>query len=362
MLQHRHQHIVRSPDQAMSDYTTTEACPVEDAEEICALWVNNLESGCMMHASKKLEKAYASNPVMKGTMIQIHDKLNTSAGTIGLLPRRFFYNCKGKISVALADFTVDAAHRSAGPALMLKRRAILTGIERFAFIFGLPNIHARAISRRAGMCSLGTFHRYTLVLKSKSRLSRYMKPRWVPFFAPIVDRALALRRYWKAHATIPVLSCRASSFSDPAIDRIWAQRPTCLLLSDRSTQVLEWRYSWTLEKQWRISVFEQADNIDAGYIVWRIEDDLIIISDFFCIDPAKLTRSLLAAFIKHAKAENAHSITVNFLGSPQVISAFLDIGFLCSNAPGDPVYVANESQINDIPAASWYLTDYDNDD
>lgn len=347
----------------MSRYAVREICSSTDADSVCALWARNLESGDYEHARNKLHQGYVANPAATGTLFAIsEDADSTVAGVIGLHPRRFFMDGREWLAATLADFAVDQEHRSAGPALMLMRTALHAGRARFSIIFGIPNSQSSAICRRAGMTSLGTLTRYTLVGSSRGRLALRIKPVLLPVVAPLLDLGLRARLFWKGLSIRPVLTCRGGSFDDAALDSIWERRTQSLLLSDRSAAMLRWRYCRNEPTHWRVALMQDAQGVDCGYVIWRLEAGLAVISDFFSTEPARLTAPLLQAFAKFAFAAGAHSISASFFGSEPVSSAFAGAGFFLAETQGNKVLIANDSTFGEVTPARCYLTAYDNDD
>ncbi|ASJ74802.1 hypothetical protein [Granulosicoccus antarcticus] len=348
----------------MNRYAVSEVSAETDAPPICELWARNLESGCIEHAKGKLQQGYVANPAAKGALFVIREEVDSDpalAGVIGLHPRRFFQNGHQWLAATLADFSVDSAHRSAGPALMLMRTALNAGRERFPLIIGIPNSHSYAICRRAGMTPLGTLTKYTLISASRQRLAQRINRHLLPVAAPILDLTLKCRLIWKNLGLRPALNCREASFDDAELDRIWAQRPPALLVSDRSASMLRWRYCRNGVKPWRINIMQEPGGVDCGYVVWRLEDGLAVIGDFFSIEPSRLTASLLRAHARSAFAAGAHSVSASFLGSESITSAFYRAGYFLAESPGETVLVAKDMSFGEVTLSDCYLTTYDND-
>lgn len=346
----------------MTRYTVAELNPETDAAGVCDVWVRNLDLGSAEHAKDKLHHGYLANPAASGNLFALREEgSSVLAGVVGLHPRRFFLGSQEYPATTMADFAVESQHRSAGPALMLMRAALAAGRDRFKLVIGIPNSRSYAICRRAGMAPLGTLAGYTLVGSSRQKLAQRISSRWLPLATPIVDLALRCRLAWKNLGIRPVLSCRDASFDDPSLDRIWSERLPSLLLSDRSASMLLWRYCRKDSRTWRVTLMQESGDIDCGYVIWRMDDGLAVIGDFFSVDPVRLTAALLRAHARHAFATGAHSISASFLGLESVSSDFLRAGYFLAKSPGERLLVATDMSYGELSLSQCYLTTYDND-
>ncbi len=347
----------------MSAYSIALVNAHGDTEDIRAMWTQYLETGNAELMAAKLQLVYVSNPTEPGVLYQLSEEGDTvPVGTIGLCPRKFYYKDQKCIAATLSDFVVENAHRSAGPALMLMRSALKTGTQRFALVYGIPNSHSRAICKRAGMSRFATSVRYSLVLSSESKLANHVNRLLLPLAVSLVDCALRLQRFWKRLSSGSNLRCREATFDDAAIDEIWNGRQSGLLVSDRTSQMLQWRYDWQTSKHWQLAIAQNSNGENCGYIVWRMREGVALIGDFFSKEPASQTTPLLNAFLQVARKAGAHTIIANYFGPVAVANSFSRAGFFRAATPGDTLYVANESSIDDAQLAQWYFTDFDNDD
>ena len=127
------------------------------AAAIQGLWVANLVGHDARSAAAKLRLGYAENPAGTGTAILLYPQGDDRpSGVQGLHPRLFHFGTRRLRAAGLADYAVDEAHRSLGPALMLMRRGSELGAERFDFTYGLPNRKAAAVVARAGLKRIGS--------------------------------------------------------------------------------------------------------------------------------------------------------------------------------------------------------------
>ena len=126
--------------------------------------------------------------------------------------------------------------------------------------------------------------------------------------------------------------------------------------------MLRWRYGFEDRAQWRLAIFQDEGGDECGYVIWRMEDGLALISDFFSTDPQGLTGALLHAHAQFVFAAGAHSVSASFLGPQWGETAFLSAGYFLAETPGDRVLVAREMSFGELSPSQCYFTAYDNDD
>ncbi len=349
-------------------YVAAEASPTAEAESLCALWHRNLHFDSVAHAAEKLEHGYVCNPAGAGVLFAVRGATAASgetgarvAGSIGLHPRHLCIGERELVAASLADFAVDRSHRTVGPALMLMRAALRAGRQRFALVYGIPNADSHALLRRAGLKQIGEMQRFVLVISSRPKLEGRLPRAVLPLLAPFVDLALRARAFWQRPGLRSTLRCCEASFTDPAIDRVWGQRPRSWLMSDRAASTLRWRYARARPTKWRVAVARTADGRDAGYVAWRLDAGVAVVGDFLATHPSRETGALMHAFAQHARQAGAHAVTASFLGDPAVARGLLGAGFFPAGSPGEPVFVDRDGVLADFPDAQWYLTGYDND-
>jgi len=356
-------------DRAKADTSTSMAITyhIEEADlsasaaAIQGLWVANLAGHDSRGAAAKLRLGYAENPAGPGTAILLYpDNETLPRGVQGLHPRVFHFGARRLRAAGLADYAVDADHRSLGPALMLMRRGTQLGAERFDLTYGLPNRKAAAVLARAGLKRLGTVRRYARPLFSRPLLAQRL-PTWLAdLLAPMVDAALGMRDAWHSAALRPRLECSATGWDDPAIDELWSRRPDSLLLSERSGAMLRWRFGAPERGDWRLCMARDRDGDARGYVVWRLTDGFAEVGDFFSPDPDACTAPLMLSFSRLARRERANSVSVTFFGSEQVAQRLLASGMALR--PHEAPLFTLPGGVPELESPGrWYLTSFDND-
>lgn len=341
-------------------YTIEDADPVENAQTIQALWVDNLAGHTAESARAKLALGYVDNPAGPGSVLLLRaDGEPTAKGVQGLHPRTFHLGERRLRAAGLADFAVDAGHRSLGPALMLMRGGVQRAGERFDMTYGLPNAKAAPVCQRAGLKRIGAMRRHAKPLRSRAQLAQRL-PAWLAgAVAPLVDLALRAADLLRALRQPQRLRFRDARWDDPAIAALWAQRDPQRLWSERSAAMLRWRFGEPSRGDWRIGVAADRDGRAHGHVTWRLIDGFAEVGDFFAPDPGRSTLPLLMAFTRAARRAGAGSISLGFFGSPQVEGQLAQAGFK-PRPQAAPVFLAPGGAAPEA-LETWHLTAFDND-
>jgi hypothetical protein len=343
-----------------SAYTVEDADPVACAEQIQALWVQNLAGHSAESARAKLALGYVDNPAGPGAVLLLRaDGEPPAVGVQGLHPRTFHHGERRVRAAGLADFAVDAGHRSLGPALMLMRSGVQRAGERFDMTYGLPNAKAAPVCQRAGLKRIGAMRRHAKPLRSRAQLAQRLPAGLAGVLAPLADLALRAADLVRAVRQPSRLRFREARWDDPAIDALWARRDPQRLWSERSATLLRWRFGEPARGDWRIGIATDRDGQPQGHVTWRLIDGFAEVGDFFAPDPGRTTLPLLSAFTRAARRAGAASISLGFFGSPQVERQLAQAGFRVRPQTA-PVFVAPGGAAPESPD-SWHLTAFDND-
>lgn len=342
-------------------YSIEEADLSVAASVIQSLWSRSLVGHDSQSAREKLRHGYLENPAGRGTVILLKaEGLPEAQGAQGLHPRLFHHGSSPIRAIGLADYVVNADHRSLGPALMLMRRGAQIGAERFDLVYGFPNAKAAPVCARAGLKRIGSVQRYAKPLASREHLARRM-PAWLARgCAPVLDRALQLRDALRSLRGSDRLVCSPTHWDDPALDELWALRPAETLLSERTGRMLRWRFGAEGRGDWQVCVARNHTGAARGYVVWRNRPGFIEMGDFFACEPDSLTLPLVLAFTRQVRHTEAQSITVQFFGSPRVAEQLQDAGM--QPRPGQvPLFAGATTPAAFLAPEVWYLTGFDND-
>jgi hypothetical protein len=343
-------------------YVVEEADLGEHGAEVVSLWLANLAVGA--HASAdaqaKLQAGYLDNPAGPGhgLLLRPHGE-SAAAGVICVHPRSFHFGTQRIRAANLADYAVNAAHRTLGPALMLMKHGLALGRQHFELVYALPNRSAQAVCARVGLTRLGRFSRYARPLSSHRFVPARLRAA-ATLVAPVADAALRLADALRSLSLWPRVQVREAGFDAPALAALWAARTPAMLLSDRSPGMLRWRYASAARGTWRLCIAHDRAGAAVGHIVWRLRRGAAEVGDFLSLDARRWTAPTMDAFAQHARRCGADSVTLMFFGDPAVVAGLRAAGYRLRDE-GEPLFVIAPS----IAAASepqrWHLTAFDND-
>lgn len=354
-----------------SPYEVITASAGDVRTALARLWANSFEVLRGGLAEKKVERFYLHNPAGSGPVFLLRDTRNaTDVGVQALILRRFYTAEQPLFAGTMADYAVDPAHRSLGPALQLLKASIASSKTTLAFVYGLPNRKAEPILRRAGLEPVQQLTRYAAPLKSRPYLAAKLPGPLLSVICPLANLALSAQDWLRELRLGGRLYWRDAHGHAAQIDAIWRESSRDgLLRSDRSAQVLFWRYGLPdtadasadllqANAAWRIELASVGAKGNAfGYVVWGMRDGIAVVGDFFCEKPHEQSAHLLASFRRRARAFGAASISLEYCGSPMVARGLAAAGFVPRESC--PVFAVIHQG---LPSAdSWYMTAYDRD-
>lgn len=342
-------------------YSVREADLDADAAAIAALWAANLGGYDAQSAGAKLALGYRDNPA-GGASVQLLGVEGEPApqGAQGLHARRFWLGERAFRATGFGDFVVNAAHRSLWPALVLMQHCVQLAAARFDLTYGFPNAKAEPVCVRAGLARFGDIRRYAAPLSSRTFLARHM-PTWIAHAAAsLVDIALRLREGYRHRRAPERLFCRPVEWNHPAIDELWSRRPATLLLSERSGELLRWRFAAPGRGAWRLCLGTDGRGIPQGFVVWRDRGGLAEIGDFVATDPARWTAPLLRAFIDVARDAAQRSVSVEFFGAEEVVEQIQQAG-LGLRPERRSIFTSKGLPPGLAEPTAWYITTFDDD-
>lgn len=347
-------------------YDVVTGSVVEDAGTVVALWSNNFAALRDGAAQRKLEHSYLTNPVGHGLLFLLrHLPTQKVVGAQCLALRRFHNDEEVSVAGTMADYTVDAGHRSLGPALQLLKSCIAGSNSTLDFVYGLPNRKAEPILRRAGLQPLMQLWRYAAPLRSGQYLRAHV-PGWLLYSSAwLGDRLLAGLDWLRERRLGGKVFWQSSGADRDAVDAIWTSAlASGFVISERSAEVVWWRFSGddqaaqrgdTLPLRFELAR-ESAHGSILGYVVWYRRGDVAIVGDFLCSSPREQTARMMAAFRRRMRALKMAAISVECGGG--VIEAELDkAGFI--KRESSPVYAVMKAGMPNID--SWYMTGFDRD-
>jgi hypothetical protein len=183
----------------------------------------------------------------------------------------------------LADFVVDAAHRSFFPAMVLQRAMLREGRARHPVVMGMPNPNAVAVVERSGQKRVGEMVRRVRVVRSSGYLARYMPPPIARVLGAIPDRA----RMARVQSSVEGLTIEWLDQPDARFDDLWARlADSRAVIGRRDARYLHWRFTDCPLGTYRfLALTSGPDRQLAGYAVCAPNGRALMVHDFLC-DPA----------------------------------------------------------------------------
>lgn len=310
-----------------TQYLARETAFAPHSDAILSLWAAHLHDVTPESGVYKIRHWYEENPAGSGACVVLQAAGQESpVGVQCLLERRHWSGGDTMKVAGLAEFAIDPAHRTLGPALSLLKKCLEVGRNRYGMVYGLPNDSAFSVCKRAGMVHAGDMTRFVLPLRLRL-LVRRRGSRWLHWLEGPVDLLLRISNTVRAAWNRAPRRWRETSLDDPDVGTIWELRPQYLSLSERSIQALDWRFN--LGTGWKLAVAYGPSRFPFGYVVWRVKDDIVQIGDFLCPDADEKTAALLSGFARLIRSKtDANGVELEFCGRPSVVRGIRHAGFM----------------------------------
>jgi hypothetical protein len=361
-----------------------------ESDDIRAIWLRNLRGYDPKRAADKLRLGYLANPA-EGARVALLCPKDGGApvGTMGQHARSMVLGATSVSAIGLADFSVDAEHRTLGPAVLLARTTMRDAMARAGLVYGQPNARAAAVMRFIGLNLVAHWQRYAKPLRLHPWLRRWLTSRMsgparrligtlaavvATFDRPVMAAVdtLLMWRCKKAGVAGPRLRCEAARWDDPAIDALWARRRVDLLLGERSAAMLAWRFGAEGRLAWQLAIGRDRTGAPHGLVVWRDRDSHIEVGDFMAAPldpqmpasrqadaPRDATAALVLAFARMMRRRGAAPLSLENCGSPDIARSLALAG--CHLRPQRmPLYAIGP--LADRPIEGWHLTSFDVDE
>ncbi len=294
-------------------------------------------------------------------------------GMAALLPTRLRVGGEPVPAAISADFAIDPAYRGFGPALSLQRATLkVLGEQGMLCAYGCPNELSEPIVKRVGYEDVGGLTRFVKVLRSRLVVDLYVRrrraARLLSAAATVTaDPALRLAARERRMRRDRALSFEKPGSFDDRFSDVWEatwRRHT--LTGERSADHLNWKYELDTGQPSDYEIFAAVDagGRVAGYVVYRVKDDVRHIFDIACLDSKPVIDALLAGFLADARREGAIGVTFLCLGSLGLLGKRLrSFGFVSrSEDKRLRVYVEDmPSGIDPLERDSWYFVMGDDD-
>jgi hypothetical protein len=314
-------------------YSTIAFDPRLHRDALLELWKRNMSNPRIPEvALERYRWFYNDNPVGEPvTNLLVDDTSGTIVGCGSFFPRRMFVGGRRYTAGILSDFAVDAAHRSAGPAVALQRSLAERATEGIVdFLVTYPNLSAAPIFKRIGYKAVGTTQTWVKPLRSVTELRKRVPAPGAALAAPVVDFGLfawdAVRQVAESRRGNLRFRAFTTDHVDERFEHLQPPNPAVLsVIGERSRQYLTWRYErFPLT---RYSFFGLADDgLIAGYVAYQRNGDVAIIADVLCAVDLRI-EALVLGFAAHARRVGCRSVRADLIGPEAFGTVLRKLGF-----------------------------------
>ena len=309
-------------------YRVCDGDPAADGDAVVAIWRGNL--GREEGLARKYDWFYRRCP-LGAPMLKLlrHEPSAAWVGVAAIGRRRMLWQGREIRAGVLVDMAVAPQHRSLGPALMLQRDVLESGIERFDLLYGFPNRKAEAAVRRCGYAKLGEIVRYVRVLRYASYLRRRLPMVAARPLGWLLDTGDRILDAWRSRADAPV-AAQWSDRVDPRMDDLWHRSAHgTALLTVRDTTMLRWRFDEALVSFRYLLLSESAGGPLLAWFACQASGPILQISDFWSIDAADgIAAALVAAVLRVARQEGYSAVSFQYAGTAARVRGWLAARFV----------------------------------
>ena len=324
-------------------------------------------------SERRYRKYYERNPLGSPSFFLARERDSEGfCGMAALFPARLWVSGEAVSAGINGDLAVDARHRAFGPAIALER-AVLSALSEDGRLcaYGRPNPMAELIVDRVGFADLGRVARFVKVLRirplAEAHVRRRALARIVSGASFVLDPILSVLSRERLRRRSRELSVERPDRFDERFSALWeAARDEHGVTSVRDVDVLNWRYE--LDEGgagFEIFALVGSDGQVAAYLVYRVRDGIRHVFDVLFGASKTVLDTLLSEFILDARHAGAAAISVDYLGSPHLLTSRMrTFGFIRRSRP-DGLRVRVDAAVSQserlLDSRSWFLLAGDTD-
>ncbi len=297
----------------------------DEKEAVCAL----LARGFPGTPTVRYAWLHERNPAGPAALWLARDADGRPVGTVAVHPHRVLVGGHLRRVGQPTDFVVDSAARAFGPALALQRAVLPTCVTgEFAFLYGFPNPHARAVFDRLGYRT-GAAARLARPLRTRGYLERDRRVgRAARLLAVPIDAALRMVAR-ETYRRLPrgLRLERLHAFDDD-FDAFWERvrgRYARTVVADRSSPYMNWRYAECPVRRYEMAALRDGGDICAT-IVWHRIGRVLHVAELLARD-GETFDVMLAAFLRSQRRSPVDAVSATLLGDALVAHRLTHFGF-----------------------------------
>jgi len=359
-------------------YTVSARTPAEVEHDLYRLWSENLSPETTPEARFRWLYRDALAPSESVHVLEAtEDGHATVVGTNGLVRRGFWVAGQEVRAAVSCDLAVDRRHRALGPALTLVRAVRADVGPRFDLVYGFPNTKAEAVLKRAGFRQIGRARRWAKVLRFTHYLDRLREHPRLPALvrvlatrsglvrpgAVVADALRGLAMRWSLARLSTKYVIGTTRVADARWNDLWlSARKEYELVGDRSAGYVGWRFK-PAPATFYVTLQQRGSSALGAYAVVQLDTTTgaAHVRDVF--GHRTMLTPLLDALLPVAWRAGASSVSVRFLGAPDVERHLVALGFVSRDDTRSIVYDAapalgGHAELLADPSR-WHLFDVD---
>jgi hypothetical protein len=345
-------------------YAVREAAPADVETELVGLWTANLHMGG--DPRDKYRWFYVGNPLgaARAFLVEASEDGGRPVGTCGLGARRLVRRGEGLRAGLLADFALDARHRTVLPGIMLQRALASHARAHFDVTYAFPNNAALGILSRIGYRLLGRTGRYVRPLRIDSLLRRHLRSKALARLVALVPNVLLSWTDRAKAATVPRgLRLRWTRDPDTRFDDLWRRAGArYAIVGERTVGFLRWRFTERPGLPGELAALVDTESealLAYAAVVEKVKGNALVCD--FLAESEDALATLFRLLFPALRQRGFEQATTFFLGTPVVEALLRDVGFSFRNAAKNVVIDTNQAGSDLLQTENWYLTDADRD-
>jgi hypothetical protein len=264
----------------------------------------------------RFEWLYLQNPAGAARVWVLYGQGGDPVGFTACFPRRMWVAGRPCIALVGGDFSIAPAHRTLGPAVLLRREAkALVDAGEFDLLYSHPLPAMLPVHARVGHPQLGELMRWTLPLRADHILATRLPNAAARLLTPPANVALAIHRWFghtvsKASRRGGLELRRASEFSAEyeTLDRALGQ--SYGVIGGRSPAYLAWRFLGNPTIDAFVVEAREGGQHLAGYVVLEHRGSATAVHDLAYVPGCGAEAALLRDAARRAVESGSSSLDI----------------------------------------------------
>jgi len=214
----------------------------------------------------------------------------------------------------------------------------------YNMLLAMPNEKSRAVFQRAGYKKVGTAHRWSKILRCGNKLRHVIKSyplrQLVATCADMYLKFASVETWIKFRYFALGGRYKTDIGSLEEIPSKQADATGNFLLKTR--RYLQWRYNGLAHYISQVFLLYRGGNL-LGYVIYRIEDDEVIVEEVSLPNMDGHVNILLVGFVSEMRARGQESISILYFGPNNLEERLKNLGFFKREGRDVYMYVFGEA-------------------